>query len=77
LVEEVVVVEDAEAVAALEFLLERTKYLTEPAASCVLAAARRQKASFCPDEKIALLLCGGNASTADLARWHAQFVAGR
>jgi threonine dehydratase len=77
LVEEVVVVEDAEALAALEFLLERTKYLTEPAASCVLAAARRQKASFRPDEKIALLLCGGNASTADLARWHTQFAAGR
>lgn len=74
LVEEVEVVEDAEAVAALEFLLERTKQLTEPAASCVLAAARRQKESFRPDDKVVLLLCGGNASTADLGRWHAQFV---
>lgn len=74
LVEEVVVVDDAEAVAALEFLLERTKQLTEPAASCVLAAARRQAKTFRPDEKIVLLLCGGNASTVDLGRWHAQFV---
>lgn len=39
LVEEVVVVEDAEAVAAGVFLLERAKILTEPAASCCLAAA--------------------------------------
>lgn len=73
LVEEVVVVEDREAVAALEFLLERTKQLTEPAASCVLAAARRQAKTFRPDEKIVLLLCGGNASMADLGRWRTQF----
>lgn len=74
LVEEVIVVEDREAVAALEFILERTKYLTEPAASCVLAAARRQAETFRPDEKVVLLLCGGNASVADLGRWHAQFM---
>lgn len=74
LVEEVVVVDDREAVAALEFLLERTKHLTEPAASCVLAAARRQAKTFHPDEKIVLLLCGGNASTADVCRWRSQFA---
>lgn len=73
LVDEVVVVDDREAVAALEFLLERTKQLTEPAASCTLAAARRQKASFRPDEKIVLLLCGGNVSLADVCRWRTQF----
>lgn len=69
LVEEVVVVEDAEALSSLEFLLERTKYLTEPAAACCLAAARRQATSFRPDEKIVILLCGGNVSLADLAQW--------
>jgi threonine dehydratase len=77
LVEEVVVVDDREAVAALEFLLERTKQLTEPAASCVLAAARRQAATFRRDEKIVLLLCGGNASAADVCRWRTQFAAAR
>jgi threonine dehydratase len=72
LVDEVVVVEDAEALAALEFLLERTKYLTEPAAACCLAAARRQAPSFRPNEKIVLLLCGGNVSLADLAQWRSM-----
>jgi threonine dehydratase len=74
LVEEVVVVEDREAVEALKFLLERTKYLTEPAAACCLAAARRQAKSFRPDEKIAILLCGGNSSLADLCVWQERFL---
>jgi len=38
-VESVTVVSDAEAARALRFLLERTKVLTEPAASCTLAAS--------------------------------------
>ena len=75
LVEEVVVVEDAEAFAMLEFLLERTKQLTEPAAACCLAAAYRHRATFRPDEKIVILLCGGNASLADLAVWRSRFPA--
>lgn len=73
LVDEVLVVDDREAVAALGFLLERTKYLTEPAASCVLAAARRQAGTFAADERIALLLCGGNASLADVCAWRTRF----
>jgi threonine dehydratase len=71
---EVVVVEDREAVEAFKFLLERTKYLTEPAAACCLAAARRQAKSFRSDEKIAILLCGGNASLADLCVWQERFL---
>lgn len=74
LVEEVVVVADREAFAALEFLLARTKYLTEPAAACCLAAARRHAATFKPGEPTVLLLCGGNASLADLATWRSQFA---
>ncbi|MBL8826408.1 MAG: pyridoxal-phosphate dependent enzyme [Planctomycetaceae bacterium] len=73
LVDEMVVVEDHEAFAALKFILERTKYLTEPAAACCLAAARRQRSSFRSDESIAILLCGGNASLADLCVWHERW----
>jgi threonine dehydratase len=40
-VESVTVVSDAEAIAALRLLLERTKMLVEPAGSCTLAAAER------------------------------------
>ena len=74
LVEEVVVVEDAEAVRSLFFLLERTKQLTEPAASCTLAAAERQRGLLTPNDRIVLVLCGGNVSAADLASYHARFI---
>lgn len=73
LVEEVVVVDDAATVAAEIFLLERTKHLTEPAAACCLAAADRQRESFRPDEKVVLLLCGGNVSLEDLCGFRQRF----
>lgn len=65
-VESVTVVPDAEAVAAMGFLLERVKVLTEPAASCTLAAAERLRDHFSPDSQVVLVLCGGNVSLADL-----------
>ena len=74
LVEEVVVVEDAAAARALFLLLERTKHLTEPAASCCLAAAEEQRAKFTSDDRIVLVLCGGNVSAADLAEFHKRFA---
>jgi threonine dehydratase len=64
--ESVTVVTDDEAVEALRFLLERLKVLTEPAASCTLAAARRLKENFGPDDKVVLILCGGNQSLGDV-----------
>ena len=44
----VTVVPDAEAVDAMVFILERLKVITEPAASCTLAAARRLKRTLGP-----------------------------
>lgn len=73
LVEEVVVVTDQESVDELFFLLERCKVLAEPAAACCLAAANRHSASFRPEENIVIVICGGNASIADLAEWHKRF----
>jgi threonine dehydratase len=69
LAEEVVVVPDSEAVAALVFLLERAKVLTEPAASCCLAAARRLRGRFRPGDHVVLLMCGGNVAVADVCGW--------
>jgi threonine dehydratase len=74
LVEEVVVVDDAATAQALFYLLERTKILVEPAASCCLVAAERQKHQFTPDEKIVLLLCGGNVSVDSLCDFRRQFA---
>jgi threonine dehydratase len=73
-VNEVVVVDDAEAVEALNLILERAKYLTEPAASCCLAAARRHRGQFRPDDHVVLLLCGGNLSVADLCAFQQRLT---
>ena len=68
-VESVTVVPDKEAVDALLFLLERAKVLTEPAAACTLAAARRLRPNFARDSHVVLLLCGGNVALEDVARF--------
>ncbi|MGB2751932.1 MAG: threonine/serine dehydratase [Pyrinomonadaceae bacterium] len=65
LLESVTVVTDAEAVAALTFIAERLKVITEPAASCTLAAAEKLRDNFTPDSKVVLIFCGGNTSIAD------------
>ena len=67
--ENVTVVSDAEAVQALQFILERLKVLTEPAASCTLAAASQLKNQFNQDNNLVLILCGGNLSLGDLCRY--------
>ena len=64
-----VLVTDREAFDAEVFLLERAKLLTELAASCTLAAARKVKEQFEPDSRVVLLLCGGNASLDNLVEY--------
>jgi threonine dehydratase len=68
LLEGITVVPDSEALSELRFILERLKLLTEPAASCTLAAAERLRGQFSPDRHLVLLLCGGNMGLGDLAR---------
>jgi len=67
--ESVTVVSDSSAVAALKFLLERAKVLTEPAASCTLSAAEVLASNFKPDGHLVLILCGGNVAVDDLCRF--------
>ncbi len=64
--ENVTVVSDQEALAALRLLLERAKIVTEPAASCTLAAAERLKDNFTTDHHVVLILCGGNLALDDV-----------
>ena len=68
-VESVTVVPDRDAVLALRLLLERAKVLTEPAASCTLAAAERLQHRFTPTSKVVLVLCGGNMAVDDLCSY--------
>jgi len=70
--EEVIVVTDDEAVQQLKFILERLKVLTEPAASCTLAAALRLKDKFRKNNNLVLIFCGGNLSVEDLCKYISQ-----
>ncbi len=73
LLENITIVPDKEAVASLKFILERLKVLTEPAASCTLAAAERLRDHFSSGRHVVLVLCGGNVSVEDVCRLSTQF----
>jgi len=70
-----IVVTDQEAVQDQRFLLERAKVLTELAASCTLAAARKIHARFQPEDQVVLLLCGGNESLENMMGYAKLFPA--
>ncbi|MET9505113.1 threonine/serine dehydratase [Streptomyces sp. NPDC006259] len=73
LVSEVLVVPDREAVRGCLELAEHAKVWTEPAAGCLLPAARRVVERVGPDARLGLVVCGGNASAADMASWVERF----
>ncbi len=69
----VMVVSDKEAMDELFYLLDRVKVLTEPAASCTLAAAEKLRANFTPSSNVLLVLCGGNMSISDLIALRSEY----
>jgi threonine dehydratase len=69
LLTEVLVVSDADAVAGTVALAEHAKLWAEPAAGCLVPAARRVLERVDGDVHLGLLVCGGNAAFADVARW--------
>lgn len=73
LVERVFVVSDAEAVAGVVTLAEDARLWVEPAAGCLVPAARQVAQRVGPDAVIGLVLCGGNASMQDTMRWVERF----
>jgi len=64
--ESVTLVTDEEAVDELVFIAERLKVITEPAASCTLAAAEKLRRNFTAASKVVLIFCGGNMGINDL-----------
>lgn len=64
--ESVTVVTDQEAVDSLVLIAERLKVLTEPAASCTLAAAEKLRDKFTSESHVVLIFCGGNVSLTDV-----------
>ncbi|UUU28341.1 threonine/serine dehydratase [Streptomyces sp. DSM 40750] len=73
LVEDVVVVSDAEAVQGVLDLAEHAKVWTEPAAGCLLPAARQVLERVGDGARLGLVVCGGNATTADITQWARRF----
>ncbi|GAB3738667.1 threonine/serine dehydratase [Microlunatus parietis] len=68
LVEDVIVVSDDEAVAGAITLAEQAGVWAEPAAGCLIPAARTVLDRVGPDARLGLVICGGNATVAALAR---------
>lgn len=73
LVEDVLVVPDAEAVQGVLDLAEHAKVWAEPAAGCLLPAARQVLRRVGDDARLGLVVCGGNATTADITDWARRF----
>ncbi|MFE6456704.1 threonine/serine dehydratase [Streptomyces cinereoruber] len=73
LVTDVVTVSDAEAVQGVLDLADHAKIWAEPAAGCLLPAARRVLERVGEGVKLGLVVCGGNATTADVATWAGRF----
>lgn len=67
LVTDVLAVSDSEAVQGVLELAEHAKVWAEPAAGCLLPAARRVLDKVGPDARLGLVLCGGNAAFSDIA----------
>ncbi|MEU7297028.1 threonine/serine dehydratase [Streptomyces exfoliatus] len=73
LVTDVLTVTDAEAVRGTLDLAEHAKVWAEPAAGCLLPAARRVLERVGADARLGLVVCGGNATTTDVAAWAKDF----
>lgn len=73
LVEDILVVPDAEAVRGVLDLAEHAKVWAEPAAGCLLPAARQVVERVGDGARLGLVVCGGNATTADIMEWARRF----
>jgi threonine dehydratase len=73
LVADVLVVPDRDAVQGTLDLAEHAKVWTEPAAGCLLPAARQVRDRVGDGARLGLVVCGGNASVSEVADWAARF----
>ncbi len=75
LVEDVLVCTDAEAVAGIDYFGRTVKVVAEPATGCLWPAVQRIRRHLPDGARVALVLCGGNASYDDIATWRARYPA--
>ncbi len=75
LVEDVIVVSDADAVRGTLTLAENAKVWAEPAAGCLVPAAHQVLDRVGPDAHLGFVVCGGNVAASDVAGWVERFAA--
>jgi threonine dehydratase len=75
LVEDVIVVPDADAVRGCLTVADEAKIWTEPAAGCLVPAAHQVLDRVGPGARLGLVICGGNVTTTDVAGWVERFGA--
>ncbi|GHH04647.1 serine/threonine dehydratase [Streptomyces rubradiris] len=73
LVEEVLVVPDREAVRGCLDLADHAKVWAEPAAGCLLPAARQVAERVGAGARIGLVVCGGNTTPSEIMGWADRF----
>ncbi|MFJ6893013.1 threonine/serine dehydratase [Streptomyces hokutonensis] len=73
LVTEVLTVSDQDAVRGCLDLAEHGKVWTEPAAGCLLPAARQVLDRVGDGARLGLVVCGGNATAGEIADWSERF----
>lgn len=73
LVTEVLVVPDREAVRGSLQLADHAKVWAEPAAGCLLPAARQVLERVGGGARLGLVVCGGNTTTGDVLAWSERF----
>ena len=69
LLEDVLTVSDAQAARGSIALAERQKVWAEPAAGCLVPAARTVLDRVGGGARLGIVVCGGNAAVADVVRW--------
>lgn len=75
-VEDIVTVSDKEAMRELLYTLNREKLLTEPAASCTMAALAAGRIPDIAGKTVAVVMCGGNITLDHVLGWLKDFDLG-
>lgn len=74
LVEDVIVVSDEQAVQGTLEIADQAKLWAEPAAGCLIPAARQVIEKTGGSARLGLVICGGNVTFRDVAAWSKQFA---
>jgi threonine dehydratase len=74
LVEDILIVSDADALRGARVLAEQAKLWAEPAAGCLVPAAAALLSRIGPGARLGLVVCGGNVTADDLAGWERDLL---